>query len=88
MSSAISAMNLGIQGINKGMDGLRKNAHDIAAANKYNDVTGENPEQVPGVNDVTDSLVGMTMNKLQVEMSAKVIQTSVDMIGTLIDIKV
>ena len=87
MSSTISAMNLGIQGINKGMDGLRKNAHDIATANKYNDVTGGNPEQAPGVNDVTDSLVGMTMNKLQVEMSAKVVQTGVDMIGTLIDIK-
>ena len=87
MSNTISAMNLGVQGINKGMDGLRQNAHDIAAANKLNDVSGQNLEQTPGVNDVTESLVGLTENRMQVEASAKVVQAASDMIGTIIDIK-
>ncbi len=69
--STISAMNLGIQGIQKGMDGLRQNAQQIAS-----NTTG----------DVTNSLIGMNLNKLEVEMSAKVVKTASDMIGTLLDI--
>ena len=77
--STVSAMNLGVQGINKGMNGLRQNAQQIASANI--------PEQASGINDVTDPLVDMKLNKLEVEMSAKVVQTASDMIGTLLDIK-
>ena len=69
--STISAMDLGIQGIQKGMDGLRQNAQQIAS-----NTTG----------DVTNSLIGMKLNELEVEMSAKVVKTASDMIGTLLDI--
>lgn len=79
--STISAMNLGIQGIQNGMNGLRRDAQQIASANSG---SGEQPA---GVDDVTKSLVDMKLNKLEVEMSAKVVQTASDMIGTLIDIK-
>jgi hypothetical protein len=77
--STISAMNLGVQGINKGMDGLRQNAQHIASANI--------PEQASSLNDIAGPLVDMKLNKLEVEMSAKVVQTASDMIGTLLDIK-
>ena len=89
MSNTISAMNLGIQGIQKGMDGLRKNAQDIAAVNTLNNINGQNPNQAqaPGVNDITSSMIGLIENKLQIEASAKVVQTAADMIGTIIDIK-
>lgn len=77
--SSIPAMNSGIQGIQTGMNGLRKNAQQIASANI--------PQQAPDINDVTDPLVEMKLNKLEVEASAKVVQTASDMIGTLLDIK-
>ncbi len=87
MSNDISAMGLGILGIRKGMNGLQKNAQEIAGANIKNDVPGVTSEQAPGANDVTRALVEMRQNKLQVETSAKVVQTNSDLIGTLLDIK-
>lgn len=75
--STISAMNLGIQGIQKGMDGLRQNAQQIASNTSSNDVSG---------GDISASLIDMNLNKLEVEMSAKVVKTASDMIGTLLDI--
>ena len=86
--STISSMNLGVQGINKGMNGLRQNASDIAGLNKTSPVDGgQATAPAVGVKEATDSLVDMKMNRLQVEMSAKVVQTSSDMIGTLLDVK-
>ena len=79
--SSIPAFNSGLQSIQKGMNGLKQNAHEIASSKSG--VSADNP----GVNDVTDSLVDMKINKLQVEMGAKIIQASSDMLGTLIDIK-
>ncbi|MFC1747573.1 hypothetical protein ACFL2V_02070 [Pseudomonadota bacterium] len=81
MSNSISAMTLGIQGIQKGMKDLRQNAHEIANANQNNKIATRN------TTDVTEPLIEMKLNKLQIETSAKVIQTSSDMIGTLLDIK-
>lgn len=79
--STISAMNLGIQGIQKGMNGLRQNAQAIAIGNIRNDAATNTP------NDIAEPLVDMKLNKLEVEMSAKVVQTASDMIGTLLDIR-
>lgn len=87
MSNSISAMNLGLQGIQRGMNGLNQNAHKIANANNSTDTSAEASKLNTGVNGLTDSLVNMKLNKLQVEMSAKVVQTSTGMIGTLLDIK-
>jgi len=80
--SSIPAFDSGLQSIQKGMNGLNKNAHEIA-----NTKSGATTNANPGVNDVTEPLIDMKMNKLQVEMGAKVIQASSDMMGTLIDIK-
>ena len=87
MSNSISAMNLGLQGIQRGMNGLNQNAHKIANANSSRDTSAEASKLNTGVNDLTDSLVNMKLDKLQVEMSAKVVQTSSGMIGTLLNIK-
>ncbi len=80
--SSIPAFDSGLQSIQKGMNGLKRNAHEIATA-KSGAATNGNPD----INDVTEPLIDMKMNKLQVEMGAKVIQTSLDMVGSLIDIK-
>lgn len=85
--STISAMNLGVQGIQNGMNGLRQNAQQIASSNIRNDIDTGTPERVQDSDDVAGALVDMKLNKLEVEISAKVVQTASDMIGTLLDIK-
>ena len=79
--STIPAINSGIQGINKGMDGLKRNAHDTATLNTQNNTT--NTSDLKGV---TATLIDMKSNELQVEMSAKVVKAADEMIGTIIDI--
>ncbi len=74
--STIPAINIGIQGIQKGMDGLRQNAQQIASS-----VTSNS-----GGNDIAAPLIEMNLNKLEVELSAKVVKSASDMIGTLLDI--
>lgn len=81
--STLSAMDLGLAGIQTGMNGLRRDAQQIATA-----PTGGDTARPASLDDATDALVDLTANRLQVEMSAKVIQTSADMIGSLLDIKV
>ena len=85
--SSLSAIDNGLQGIQKGMNGLKKNAHEIANAKSGIDIENAISGQAPGVNDVTQPLIEMKMNKLQVQASAKVVQTSLDLIGTIIDLK-
>ncbi len=74
--STISAMSIGMQGIQKGMDGLRQNAQQIASS-----VTSNSSG-----NDIAAPLIDMNLNKLEVELSAKVVKSASDMIGTLLDI--
>jgi hypothetical protein len=81
--STIPTMNIGIQGIQNGMNGLRQNGQQIASSTIRNDATTSSPD----VSDVTHPLVEMKLNALQVEASAKVVKTASDMIGTLLDIK-
>ena len=78
MGNTISAANLGLQGMQKGMKGIQQNAQQIASSNV---------EKGAATQDVAQPLVEMKLNKLQVEASAKVVQASSDMIGTLLDIK-
>ncbi len=84
--SSIPAFDSGLLSIQKGMNGLRKNAHEIANA-KSGVAADNNPAQASGINDLTKPLVDIKLNKLQVEMGAKVVQASSDMIGSLLDIK-
>lgn len=79
--SSISAMHTGIQGIHQGMNALRQNAQAIASA------TAQPQEKGIDVNQVSDSLVDLKLNELQVDASVEVIQAASDMIGTLLDIK-
>ena len=84
---SVSAINTGLQGIKKGMDGLKKNAHEIANAKSGVEINDNSPEQAPGVNDITRPLIDMKLNELQIKASTKVVQTNLDLIGTIIDIK-
>ncbi len=76
--SSITALNAGITGIQRGMAIAEKSASTIASAE--NSASG-NPA------DVAEPLVDLMMARLQVEASAKVVETVSDTIGTLIDIK-
>ncbi len=76
--SNITALNAGITGIQRGMAIAEKSAATIASAE--NSASG-NPA------NVAEPLVDLMMARLQVEASAKVVETVSDTIGTLIDIK-
>ncbi len=79
--STIPAFDSGLQSIQKGMNGLKKNAFEIA--NTKNGLT-----QTPEIKPLTEPLIEIKMNTLQVEMGVKVLQASSGMMGSLLDIKV
>ncbi len=71
--STIDAMNRGIQGIQRGMEGAARNAGRIARS-------GENGPPVK-------EMVALKENQHLVESSAKVVRAADEMIGTLLDIE-
>ncbi|HKJ75632.1 MAG TPA: hypothetical protein VKA64_00335 [Gammaproteobacteria bacterium] len=71
-----SANNSGLLGIQRGMQGLERNASEIASA------TAKQSDQSQSV---TDSLVESESNQLQAEASAKVVQTADEALGTILD---
>ncbi len=72
--STIPAFQSALTGIQTGMQSLNQNSIKIANAQS----TG----------DLTEPLVNMMSDKLQVQAPSKVIETSSDMIGSLLDITV
>jgi flagellar hook protein FlgE len=68
-----------LQGIQRGLQGLRRNASEIASA--QNMQTGS-PSQ-----DMTRSLVELHQNKLYTLANVKTLKTADQIIGTLLDIK-
>jgi flagellar hook protein FlgE len=72
--STIPAFQSALTGIQTGMQSLNQNSIKIANA------------QSSG--DITEPLVNMMIDKLQVQASSKVIEASSDMIGSLLDITV
>lgn len=76
--SGISALNSSLAGIQQGLAGMRKNAADIARAGSEGTVSTA---------QLTTSIVSMKENELQVKASAKVLQTTNDVIGSLFDDK-
>ena len=74
---ALSVQNEALQGINRGLEGMRKNASEIASADQLNK-TGQET-------DLVGALVGLQQNKIQVQASAKVVSTVDEVIGTLLD---
>jgi len=75
--TSISAYQSGLAGIQNGLNSFNENATKLAQASS----TGS-------TNELTESLVGMMIDKQQVEASAKVVEASNSMLGTILDIKV
>ncbi len=74
--STISGFSSAVTGINRGMDGIRRNAQAIASQGASGSVSDK---------AVTGALVGLRSNSLQVEASAKVLSAQNDILGTLLD---
>jgi flagellar hook protein FlgE len=74
--NSISAFQSGIAGVQSGIYGASQNAAQIARA-----------DELPTA-ELTQALVQLDANKQQVQAAAKVIETSNEMIGTLLDITV
>jgi hypothetical protein len=75
----LSVQSSAVQGIQRGLDGMRKNAAEIASADQLNQAGKET--------DLVGALVNMQQNKVQVQASAKVVSTMDEVIGTLINTK-
>lgn len=73
---SIPALNAGMQGIQTGMDQLRRDANEIARAGTD---TADDPAKV------ADALVNLKQDQQQVQASAKVVNTVQDLLGQLID---
>ncbi|WP_127477567.1 hypothetical protein [Sulfurivermis fontis] len=71
-----SAFNSALQGIRRGMEGLDRNAAQIAST-----------AQLQGEASPTEPLVESKVNRLQVEASAKAMRTIDEAIGSLFDDK-
>lgn len=76
----LSIQNEAVQGIQRGLDGLRKNAAEIASADQLN--------KAGDSTDLVGSLVDLQQNKMQVQASAKVVSAIDSVIGSIIDIRV
>ena len=73
----LSVQNSALQGIQRGLEGMRQNAADIASADQLNRAGQDT--------DLETSLVELNENKFQVQASAKVVSALDEVIGTLID---
>lgn len=77
-SSVGSALNIGVQGIQKGLESMSQNADQVAKANSSGKVT-----------DVVKPMVEMIADRTQIEASVKVVQAADAMtktIGSLLDV--
>ena len=72
---SISALNTGINGINQGLNNLRRDASAVAQAVDSNQNS-----------DVASALINVKLDNLQVQASTKVVETVHDMLGSLLDI--
>ena len=72
-----SAMSNALQGIQKGLAGIDKNAAQIASADNFNSPNPVNSAQ---------ALVELQNNRMQVEVSAKVMKSVDEAIGSLLDV--
>jgi len=73
----LSVQSEAVQGIQRGLDGLRKNAAEIASADQLNKAGQDT--------DLVGSLVDLQQNKIQVQASAKVVSTIDAVIGSIVD---
>ena len=73
----LSVQSSAMLGIQRGLDGLRKDASEIASADQLNNAGRET--------DLEGAIVGLNQNKVQVQASAKVVSALDEMVGTLLD---
>ena len=73
----LSVQSSAVLGIQRGLDGMRKDAADIASADQLNNAGQET--------DLVDSLVSLKQNQVQVQASAKVVSALDEVMGTIID---
>ncbi len=78
--SILSVQSEAVQGIQRGLDGIRKAASEIASTDQLNKA-GEDTNLV-------GSLVELEQNKVQVQASAKVVSTIDKALGSIIDLRV
>jgi hypothetical protein len=69
-----------LQGIQRGLQGLRRNAAEIASARNLNHETTSNQY-------MARSLVELHQNELYTTVNIKTLQTADEVIGTLLDVK-
>jgi len=75
----LSVQSEAVLGIQRGLDGMRKSATEIASADQLNRA-GEGT-------DLEGSLLELQQNKVQVQASAKVVSAVEEVIGSIIDIR-
>ena len=75
--SSIPALSSGVMGIQKGLDGLNRDAAQIASAKQFKNESAAN---------LAESLTNLKLDRLQVAASAKVVKTAGDTVGTLLDV--
>jgi flagellar hook protein FlgE len=80
MSSPISAFQYGVQGIQKGLNDLKRDAAEIASAAQFDHETSDPVA-------IAEPLANLITDRLQVAASAKIIEATDDVIGSLLDVK-
>ncbi len=75
--SSISALSSGVMGIQKGLDGLNRDAAQIASAKQMKNESSA---------DLAQPLTNLVLDKLQVAASAKVVKAADETLGTLLDV--
>jgi hypothetical protein len=74
--SSITALGAGLQGIQTGLKNLDRDAAQIASAAQFKNESAA---------DLAQPLTNLTVDRLQVQLSAKVVKTVDETIGTLLD---
>ncbi len=77
MTTIGSAHQTGVLGIRRGMEQIERSSASIASAEELNGTR----------DDLADPLVGMKEGKLQAQASAKAVQATDEVIGSLLKVK-
>lgn len=75
----LSVQSEAVQGIQRGLDGMRKNASETASADQLNKAGKDT--------SLVGSLVELEQNKMQAQASAKVVSVVDEVLGSIIDLR-
>lgn len=82
---SLGMINSGLTGIHRGLSSLRRDANAIADVTSVNAV--ESVDAAAKKHDLAEPLVNLSLDRTQVEASAKVVQAYDNTVGTLLDIR-